>query len=47
MGDTISFASTNLISWTPIHTNRPTNGAIIFLDPNAAQFPRRFYRFLQ
>ena len=37
-------ASTNLVNWTPIQTNRffdpPTN----FSDVNATNFPRRFYR---
>jgi len=46
-GSTIISASTNLMSWTPIYTNAPTNGAIIFLDPTSTNFPQRFYRFLQ
>jgi hypothetical protein len=44
---TIISASTNLTSWTPIYTNGPTNGAIIFLDSDSARFPRRFYRIRQ
>jgi hypothetical protein len=44
---TIVSASTNLVSWTPIYTNAPTNGAIIFLDPASTYFPYRFYRILQ
>ena len=47
LGSTIISASTNLMSWTPIYTNAPTNGAIIFLDPTSTNFPHRFYRFLQ
>jgi hypothetical protein len=38
-------ASTNLVTWTPIYTNAPTNGAIIFLDPDSKSFPYRFYGF--
>src|ERR1017187_8605147 len=44
---TIISASTNLVSWTPIYTNAPTNGAIIFLDPASKTFPYRFYSILQ
>jgi hypothetical protein len=44
---TIISASTNLVSWTPIYTNAPTNGAIIFLDPASKTFPYRFYNILQ
>ncbi|MGA3268671.1 MAG: hypothetical protein ABSE16_17855 [Verrucomicrobiota bacterium] len=44
LGPTIISASTNLMSWTPIYTNAPTNGAIIFLDPASTNFPHRFYQ---
>ena len=44
---TIVSASTNLVSWTPIYTNAPTNGAIIYLDPASKAFPFRFYNILQ
>ena len=44
---TIISVSTNLVSWTPIYTNAPTNGAIIFLDSASKTFPNRFYSILQ
>jgi hypothetical protein len=47
LGSTIIYASTNLMSWTPIYTNAATNGAIIFLDPASTNFSHRFYRTLQ
>jgi hypothetical protein len=47
LGSTIISASTNLMSWMPIYTNAPTNGAIMFLDPTSTNFMDRFYRILQ
>jgi hypothetical protein len=47
LGSTIIYASTNLTFWTPLYTNGPTNGPIIFLDPASINFPHRFYRYLQ
>jgi len=44
---TIISASTNLTAWTPIYTNVPTNGAIIFLDPDSTRILYRFYRIRQ
>jgi len=38
--------STNLVDWTPICTNSVTDGAIHFVDPDAAENPQRFYRAL-
>jgi hypothetical protein len=35
--------STNLTSWTPILTNAPTNGVLMFTDTNATGLDR-FYR---
>lgn len=38
-------ASTDLISWTNIGTGLlPVGGVLDFVDPNAANFPQRFYR---
>jgi hypothetical protein len=37
-------ASPNLVDWTPIKTNSPTDGTFEFLDTAAPQFDRRFYR---
>ncbi len=39
--------STNLVNWTPISTNFPSTTIINLSDPNAANFPARFYRVLQ
>jgi hypothetical protein len=47
LGSTIIYASTNLTIWTPIYTNGPTNGAIIFLDPDSVNLPYRFYKIVQ
>jgi uncharacterized repeat protein (TIGR01451 family)/uncharacterized delta-60 repeat protein len=41
-------ASTNLVDWTPIHTNTSLSGAVSFVDTNAASFPSgRFYRAIE
>jgi hypothetical protein len=40
-------ASTNLQTWTPISTNTATTNAFNLLDPNATNFPYRFYRVQQ
>ena len=37
-------ASTNLVDWQIIETNRPFTGNVIFTDPDADQAPHRFYR---
>ncbi len=37
-------ASTNLVNWTPIQTNRFFDPPTSFSDVNATNFPRRFYR---
>ncbi len=37
-------ASTNLLHWNPVCTNIVTDGAVEFVDPDACEFPRRFYR---
>ena len=36
-------ASTNLVNWVPLQTNV---GPFIFMDPNATNYPMRFYRDL-
>ena len=38
--------STNLITWTPVSTNQPSGGVLIFTDTNASG-PARFYRVMQ
>jgi hypothetical protein len=36
--------STNLVNWVPVCTNVVTEGAVQFVDPEAAGTPNRFYR---
>jgi hypothetical protein len=46
---TLIQATTNLAdptSWVTIATNPPSSSAFNFTDPNASQFPERFYRVL-
>jgi hypothetical protein len=43
----IIYASTNLVSWTPIYTNPTAAGSIQFLDSCATNYPFRFYRAVQ
>ncbi|MBE0540174.1 MAG: hypothetical protein IH623_02205 [Verrucomicrobia bacterium] len=38
-------AGTNLMQWTPIATGHCADGVLEILDPNAAFYPHRFYRF--
>jgi hypothetical protein len=40
-------ASTNLINWTPLSTNLALTNFFNLLDPNATNFPSRYYRVLQ
>jgi regulation of enolase protein 1 (concanavalin A-like superfamily) len=40
-------ASTNFVNWTPLVTNPATTNMLNFIDPNASNFPFRFYRVLQ
>jgi hypothetical protein len=37
-------ASSDLANWLPIQTNALINGQVRFTDPQAALFPKRFYR---
>jgi hypothetical protein len=46
---TLVQATTNLAdpaSWVTIATNPPTSSTFDFTDPNAGQFPTRYYRVL-
>ena len=36
--------STNLVNWGPLLTNTPFNGILNYVDPQTAQFSKRFYR---
>jgi len=40
-------ATTNFINWTPLTTNLGTTNQLNLVDPNATNFPYRFYRVLQ
>jgi hypothetical protein len=46
-GPIIIYSSTDLRSWQPLLTNPPVLGAFQFLDPNATNFPVRFYRAVE
>ena len=39
-------ASTDLVQWVPIATNLPSASPFYFTDPDATNFPYRFYRVL-
>ena len=45
-GSAVLQASTDLINWTPLNTNSPFNGNIIFTDAQSAEFTHRFYRVM-
>jgi PKD repeat protein len=47
LGPVVIYASSNLVSWTPIYTNPPIASPIQFLDPTATNLPFRFYRAAQ
>jgi hypothetical protein len=38
--------TTNLVNWSPVCTNQVVNGSIDFADPDAANFPARWYRMV-
>jgi hypothetical protein len=40
-------ATTNFSTWVPISTNLELTNQIYFVDPEASNFPSRFYRVLQ
>ena len=43
-GPVVIYASTNLVSWTPLYTNPATAAPFEYLDSTATNFPRRFYQ---
>ena len=47
LGITLIYASTDLVSWTPIYTNPPTPNIIQFLDASVTNYPARFYRAVE
>jgi hypothetical protein len=47
LGPTIIYASTNLLSRTPIYTNAPTPNSIQFLDTSSTSSPARYYRAVE
>ena len=40
----VAEASTDLVGWQPIGTNTATANSLLFLDAEATNFSRRFYR---
>ena len=40
-------ASTNLSTWVPVSTNTATLNPFLLIDPNATNFPDRYYRAMQ
>ena len=38
--------SADLIQWSPLCTNTTANGALHYVDPDAAEWPHRFYRIV-
>jgi hypothetical protein len=40
-------ASTNLVNWVPINTNLAPSNVFNLFDPQATNFPHRFYRIMQ
>jgi autotransporter-associated beta strand protein len=40
-------ASTNMVNWVPISTNTASTNYFDLIDPNASNFPNRFYRILE
>jgi hypothetical protein len=46
-GTIVIYASTDLMSWTPIYTNPPTPNIIQFLDTSSTNYPPRFYRAVE
>ena len=47
LGTVVIYASTDLVSWTPIYTNPPTPNIIQFLDASSTNYPARFYRAVE
>ena len=46
-GTNIIQASSDLTTWTNVHTHNPTGNSFVFVDNDAMNFPRRFYRLVQ
>jgi hypothetical protein len=47
LGTIVIYASTDLMSWTPIYTNPPTTNIIQYLDTFSTNYPVRFYRAVE
>jgi hypothetical protein len=46
-GPVTIYASSDLISWTSVHTNPPTVGPLYFQEAGGMNFGRRFYRAVE
>jgi uncharacterized delta-60 repeat protein len=46
-GTLVIEASTNLAGWAPVFTNTTPTNVLFYADPDASNFPRRFYRAFQ
>ena len=46
-GPVVIYASTNLVSWTPIYTNPPVIGSLQHVDSTATNLPMRYYRAVE
>ncbi|HWD90754.1 MAG TPA: immunoglobulin domain-containing protein [Verrucomicrobiae bacterium] len=40
----VVYASTNMVTWTPVYTNSDQTGSADYIDTAAAQFKSRFYK---
>ena len=47
LGPVVIYASSNLLSWTPIYTNPPTSDSIIYVDSVSTNLIKRFYRAVE
>jgi len=46
-GTNIVQGSSDLTTWTNVHTHNPAGNSFVFVDNDAMNFPRRFYRLVQ
>ena len=46
-GSVIIYASSNLVSWSPVFTNPATSGTVQFTEAGLSSYARRYYRALE